>query len=74
VSSFGSARSDFEAVPDRIGADGGTVVATGTYSGTFEETGRSFTARFAHVWELEDGKVVRFEQVADTAKVQEALA
>jgi uncharacterized protein len=65
---------NFEAVPDRMASDGGTVVATGTYSGTFKETGRSFTARFAHVWELRDGMVVRFEQVADTAKVRDALA
>jgi ketosteroid isomerase-like protein len=71
---LGTEWENFEAVPDRITADGGTVVATGTYSGIFKETGRSFTARFAHVWEMRDGKVVGFEQVADTAKVQEALA
>lgn len=63
----------FEAVPDRVVTEGGTVVATGTYSGTFAATGRSFEARFAHVWELRDGRVVCFEQVADTAMVREAV-
>jgi ketosteroid isomerase-like protein len=71
---LGTEWDDFEAVPDRIAADDGIVIATGTYSGTFKATGRSFAARFAHAWEMRDGKVVRFEQIADTAKVQEALA
>ena len=30
------------------------------------------TAAFAHVYWLRDGRVVRFEQYADTAKVVEA--
>lgn len=64
----------FAATPDRIVADGGIVMTTGTFSGTFNSTGRSFTARFAHVWELPDGAVVRFEQIADTSMVQKALA
>ncbi len=63
----------FEVTPDRFVAEGDTVVATGSYEGTFQATGRSFSARFAHVWELRNGAVVRFEQIVDTAKVAEAL-
>lgn len=70
---LGTEWDGFEAVPDRIVVDEETVVAIGTYSGTFKATGRSFAARFAHVWELHAGLVVRFEQVVDTAIVREAL-
>ncbi|MFF2053399.1 nuclear transport factor 2 family protein [Leifsonia sp. NPDC058194] len=54
--------------------DGGdTIVGIGTYSGTYRATGRYFVARVAHVWRLEGGRVVRFEQFTDTALVRDAL-
>ncbi|WP_348787082.1 nuclear transport factor 2 family protein [Leifsonia sp. NPDC080035] len=54
--------------------DGGdTIVGLGTYSGTNRDTGRSFEARVAHVWRLEDGRVLAFEQFTDTARVADAL-
>lgn len=47
--------------------DGGdTVVGIGTYTGVFRATGREMSARVAHVWHVRDGRVVRFEQVADS--------
>ncbi|MEU3985333.1 nuclear transport factor 2 family protein [Streptomyces sp. NPDC026672] len=51
---------------------GGTVVAIGAYSGTHRETAKSFRARAAHVWHVVDGKIVRFEQFADTHPMQAA--
>lgn len=62
----------FHVAPDRILSDGDTVIAVGTYTGTHKATGRSFSARFAHIWELSDNKIVAFEQVADTATINEA--
>lgn len=61
----------FGSEPERFVADGDVVVVLGTYSGTHAETGESFEARFAHVWEFEDGEAVAFEQVTDTALVQD---
>lgn len=53
--------------------DGGdTVVGIGTYSGTHRSTGKFFAARVAHVWRLEGGKVVAFEQFTDTLLVARA--
>lgn len=49
-----------------------SVVALGAYRGTCRETGKSMRAAFAHVYWLSDGRIVRFEQYADTAKVAEA--
>jgi uncharacterized protein len=53
--------------------DGGkTIVGIGTYSGHYKKTGKAMTARVVHVWDMADGKVVQFEQFADTRLVVEA--
>ena len=55
--------------------DGGeTVVATGSYYGTFRATGKPMQARVAHVWQLQGGKVVAFEQFTDTLLVRRAMS
>jgi uncharacterized protein len=59
--------------PDELLDAGDWVVALGWYSGTYKTTGRKFRARFAHVWTLRDGKIVHFQQYADTARVREAV-
>ncbi|HEY4591840.1 MAG TPA: nuclear transport factor 2 family protein, partial [Thermoanaerobaculia bacterium] len=51
-----------------------SVVALGAYRGTCRKTGKSMRAAFAHVYWLYDGRIVRFEQYADTAKIAEACA
>ncbi|MCR6482531.1 nuclear transport factor 2 family protein [Amycolatopsis sp. OK19-0408] len=48
---------------------GDTVVGVGTYTGTHHGTGKSFTARVAHLWRFEDGHVLSFEQIVDSAPV-----
>jgi len=54
---------------DRLIDGGSTVVAIGSYSGTYRKTGWKMSARVVHVWDMEDGKAVRFEQFADTKLV-----
>lgn len=56
----------FRVEPERFIDGGDTIVTTGTYSGTYSATGDSFEAPFAHVWELKDDHVVRFQQYIDT--------
>jgi hypothetical protein len=53
---------------------GESIVALGAYHGTHRTTGRSMTAAFAHVLWLREGRVVRFEQYADTAKIVAATS
>jgi ketosteroid isomerase-like protein len=54
--------------------DGGSdIVALGDYSGTHRETGKALRARAAHVWQLEGGKVRRFEQFTDTLLVTRVM-
>jgi ketosteroid isomerase-like protein len=70
---LGSEWEGFAAVPHAFVAEGDTVVALGDYGGTYKATGKSFSAPFAHVWTLRDGRIVRFQQYTDTALVQAAL-
>ena len=55
--------------------DGGDkVVGVGTYHGTFRATGKEMQARVAHVWKLQNGKIVAFEQFTDTLLVHQAMS
>ena len=70
---LGSEWEGFSAVPEGYVADGDTVVVLGTYSGTYVASGRRFQAPFAHVWWIEDGKVIKFHQHTDTKLVSDAM-
>ena len=59
---------------DRLLADGDTVVVQGRYRATrSRSTGRPLDAQVAHVWDLRDGKVVRFQQYVDTRQLARVL-
>ncbi|QFU91293.1 nuclear transport factor 2 family protein [Amycolatopsis sp. YIM 10] len=51
---------------------GDAVVGLGSYQGKHRVTGRSFTARVAHVWKFDGGKLTSFEQIVDSAPVVRA--
>lgn len=53
---------------------GDHVIALGSYTGRANATGKPFAARFAHVWTLQDGRIVRLQQCADTIQLARALA
>jgi uncharacterized protein len=57
---------DFAVVPEGFVEGGDTVVVEGRYKGTHGVTGARLDAQFVHVWQLRDGKVVRFQQYTDT--------
>lgn len=65
--------ADWEVAIDEVLDAGPTVVGVGTYSGVNRSTGKAFMARVAHLWRLVDGKVVAFEQIADSAQVRAAM-
>lgn len=54
-------------------ADGDRVAAFGVYSGTYRKTGKAMTATFAHLYRLENGKIVTMEQYVDSHIVQTAM-
>ena len=52
---------------------GDRVIGLGVYHGTYSPTGKSMQARVAHVWRLQGGKIVQFEQFTDTLLVAQAM-
>lgn len=65
---------DYRFTLERLIESGQTVVAVGTYSGTYKQTGKSMRARVTHVWRLEYAKVISFEQFTDTLVVARAMS
>jgi hypothetical protein len=73
---FGRLFQDFEnfvAVGKEFFESGDRVIALGNSTGRAKVTGIEFTARFAHVWTVQGGKIVRLQQCADTVQVARAL-
>jgi uncharacterized protein len=74
---FGRLFTDFDefvANGSEFFESGEHVIALGNYSGRVRRNGKRFTARFAHVWTLRDGSIVRLQQCADTVQLARALA
>jgi len=64
----------FEIRPERFLGDGDTVVMQGRYWGAkAHATGEPLDVQVAHVWDLKNGKVVRFQQYVDTLHFAAAL-
>ena len=64
--------TDYRFVLERLIDGDKTIVGIGTYSGHYRSTGKAMTARVTHVWDVDDGRVLRFEQFTDTRLVAEA--
>lgn len=72
---IGGEWENFSAVPDtlrNLGDNG--VLAEGRYNGVYKANGMSFDAAFAHVWQLNEGKVVSFQQYTDTKQAHEVVS
>jgi ketosteroid isomerase-like protein len=63
---------NFAVIPQKVIDGGDTVVVEGRYKGKMKATGALVDAQFAHVWDLRNGKVVRFQQYTDTKQWAEA--
>lgn len=64
---------DYKFTPEDYAASDNKVIAYGTYTGIYKITGKSFAARVAHVWKLNEGKIISFEQFVDSQTVIEAM-
>jgi ketosteroid isomerase-like protein len=74
---FGRLFQDFEsfvAAGSEFFESGDHVIALGNYTGRAKASGKEFTARFAHVWTLQGGKIIRLQQCADTVQLTRATA
>jgi ketosteroid isomerase-like protein len=63
---LGSEWDGFAAAPEEYLDAGDTVIVLGRYVGTYKATGRPLHAQMVHVWRLEGGRAVRFQQYTDT--------
>lgn len=70
---LGGMFDDYKFVLDRLLDAGGQAVGVGAYSGVNKKTGKPFTARVVHVWDVKDGKITAFEQFTDTWRVVESM-
>jgi uncharacterized protein len=64
---------DWHTAPSEFFETTDSVIAVGTYSGRAKATGKSFESRFAHIWTVRDGVIVRLQQCADTVQLAKAL-
>jgi len=70
---LGTEWDDFTVHPKSFYGAGDSVIVEARYSGTYKATGKSMDAQVCHVWDVKDGKVTRFQQYMDTAKLQDAM-
>jgi ketosteroid isomerase-like protein len=64
----------FEIHPERFVGEANTVVMLGRYrAATAHATGKALNAQAVHVWDLKDGKIVRFQQYMDTRQMARVL-
>lgn len=69
---FAKIQAEFESFSVDVGRiidAGNVVVMQGHYVGKGKATGKSARAAVAHVLEISDGKIVRFDQYVDSATI-----
>lgn len=70
---LGSEWDGFSVLPKSYHGAGASVIVEVRYSGTYKATGKSMDAQACHVWDVDDGKLTRFQQDVDTAKFQDVM-
>lgn len=60
----------FAVTPHNFIDGGDSVVVEARYTGTHKASGQAFDAQVAHVFDLRDGKIVRFQQYTDTGQFE----
>jgi ketosteroid isomerase-like protein len=70
---LGTEWDDFAVHPRSFHGAGGSVIVEARYSGTYKPTGKSMDAQVCHVWDIKDGKLIRFQQYVDTAKLHDVM-
>jgi uncharacterized protein len=65
--------SDFMVTPLELIGSGDTVAVVARYTGTGKSTGKALNLEVVHVWDVRDGKIVRFRQFADAVKFLEVV-
>jgi uncharacterized protein len=70
---LGTEWDGFAVHPKSLHNAGGSVIVEGRYSGKYKPSGKSMDVQFCHVWDINNGKVTKFQQYVDTAKIQDVM-
>lgn len=70
---LGTEWNGFTVHPGTFHGAGDSVIVEGRYSGTYKPTGRNLDVQVCHIWDVRDGKLTRFQQYVDTARLQEVM-
>lgn len=70
---LGAEWDGFSVHPKSFHGAGDSVVVEARYTGTYKATGSGMDAQVCHVWDVKDGKVTRFQQYVDTAKLRSVM-
>ncbi len=68
---LGEIGDDFAVMPEHFVADGDTVIALGSYGWRQKSSGEPAVVKMVHVWTVNGGKAVAFQQHVDTLRVRE---
>lgn len=52
---------------------GAVIVVEGRYTGTHKTTRKTLDAQMCHVWKVQRGKILSFQQYMDTAQMQSVM-
>ena len=63
--------TEFTIHPETLHDAGSVVTVEARYKGTHRATDKDMDCQVAHVWTVKGGKVTRFQQYVDTAKLQD---
>jgi uncharacterized protein len=70
---LGSEWDGFAVHPGSFHDAGNSVIVEARYSGKFKATGNSMDTQVCHIWDIKDGKLIRFQQYVDTAKLRDVM-
>lgn len=70
---LGAEWDGFAVHPKSFHDAGNSVVVECRYSGRYKATGKSMDTQVCHVWDIKEGKLIRFQQYVDTAKLQHVM-
>jgi len=49
------------------------ILVTGRYQAKYKKNGTVINLQMAHLWDLKDGKITKFQQFADTKAIADAI-
>lgn len=71
---LGEIGDNFSVDAKELIAEGDTVVVLGAYTWNHKVSRETAEVKMAHVWTLDGGKLTRFQQHVDTARVRDLIA